>query len=250
MGTTNGLVQNYGTPNSIERAVMHKAWKIHHWKKNDFTSWHHHDWGGQYMPTNIIHPCYQGSWGQHGVHLGTTGPRWAPCWPHEPCCRGWYFRSSTLVNPDLKRHSVACRDVFSWPEQLSGCNKERQCIPLNLSWEMVDNCNIPRVKYHYNWINSKHCMAPNHVDWINNATRRECTNQLGSIMSLQCHRVTSHVTIGDGDCFTGTGMDPVSLSCSFTAHKIMFFEIYTSESNLKIWTRLILVRLYNAISAV
>ena len=33
-------------------------------------------------------PWYQGSWGQHGAHLGPTGPRWAPCWPHEPCCLG------------------------------------------------------------------------------------------------------------------------------------------------------------------
>ena len=28
--------------------------------------------------------------GQHGAHLGPTGPRWAPCWPYEPyylgCC--------------------------------------------------------------------------------------------------------------------------------------------------------------------
>ena len=24
----------------------------------------------------------------HGAHLGTTGPRWAPCWPHEPCYLG------------------------------------------------------------------------------------------------------------------------------------------------------------------
>ena len=21
----------------------------------------------------------------HGAHQGPTGPRWAPCWPHEPC---------------------------------------------------------------------------------------------------------------------------------------------------------------------
>ena len=26
--------------------------------------------------------------GQHGAHLGPTGPRWAPCWPHEPCYQG------------------------------------------------------------------------------------------------------------------------------------------------------------------
>ena len=30
-------------------------------------------------------PKYQGSWGQHGAHLGPTGPRWVPCWPHELC---------------------------------------------------------------------------------------------------------------------------------------------------------------------
>ena len=30
----------------------------------------------------------QGSRGQHVVHLGPTGPRWAPCWPHELCYLG------------------------------------------------------------------------------------------------------------------------------------------------------------------
>ena len=29
------------------------------------------------------HSWKQGSWGQYGAHLGPTGPRWAPCWPHE-----------------------------------------------------------------------------------------------------------------------------------------------------------------------
>ena len=30
------------------------------------------------------------SWGQHGVHLGPTGPRWAPCGPHELCYLGLF----------------------------------------------------------------------------------------------------------------------------------------------------------------
>ena len=30
----------------------------------------------------------KGSWGLHGAHLGPTGPRWAPCWPHELCYLG------------------------------------------------------------------------------------------------------------------------------------------------------------------
>ena len=25
----------------------------------------------------------------YGAHLGPAGPRWAPCWPNEPCSQGW-----------------------------------------------------------------------------------------------------------------------------------------------------------------
>ena len=37
---------------------------------------------------SLQHPRQQSSWGQHGCHLGPVGPRWAPCWPHEPCYQG------------------------------------------------------------------------------------------------------------------------------------------------------------------
>ena len=36
----------------------------------------------------IWHQGSWSSWGQHGAHLGPTGPRWAPCWPHKLCCLG------------------------------------------------------------------------------------------------------------------------------------------------------------------
>ena len=36
----------------------------------------------------IFHRMTWGSWGQHGAHLGTTGPMCAPCWPHESCYLG------------------------------------------------------------------------------------------------------------------------------------------------------------------
>ena len=38
-------------------------------------------------------PQKQGSCGQQGAHLGPVVPRWAPCWPHEPCYLGqfWLF---------------------------------------------------------------------------------------------------------------------------------------------------------------
>ena len=37
----------------------------------------------------------QGSWGQRGAHLGLTGPRWAPCWPHELCYLGRLYHLVT-----------------------------------------------------------------------------------------------------------------------------------------------------------
>ena len=42
------------------------------------------DWLGSFLIScTIDETAWQGSWGQHGAHLGPTGPRWAPCWPHE-----------------------------------------------------------------------------------------------------------------------------------------------------------------------
>ena len=35
--------------------------------------------------------------GQHGVHLGPTGPRWAPCWPHKLCYLGILERSLVIT---------------------------------------------------------------------------------------------------------------------------------------------------------
>ena len=37
-------------------------------------------------------------WGQHGAQLGPTGPRWATCWPHEPCYLGSDYISKILYD--------------------------------------------------------------------------------------------------------------------------------------------------------
>ena len=42
------------------------------------------------------------SWGQHGAHLGPTGPRWAQCWPHETC----YLGRTTTVKLQLQQHHI------------------------------------------------------------------------------------------------------------------------------------------------
>ena len=47
------------------------------------------------------HPRYQGWWGQYGAHLGPTGPRWAPCWPHELYYLGFVLCFNTISKASL-----------------------------------------------------------------------------------------------------------------------------------------------------
>ena len=56
--------------------------------------------------------------GQHGAHLGPTGPRWAPCWHHELCYLGavpWITttKSTTIkrvhVSWDVRRNNLSVR---------------------------------------------------------------------------------------------------------------------------------------------
>ena len=56
----------------------------------------------------IWNPREQSTWGQHGAHLGPFGPRWAPCWPHEPCYQG---------------SSAACweRNIPGWYDKYQSC---------------------------------------------------------------------------------------------------------------------------------
>ena len=68
-------------------------------------------------------PREQSSWGQHGAHLCPVGPRWAPCWPHEPYYQGMMQILSTLwiliaiktrisVSEVLSMHQVF--PLFTW----------------------------------------------------------------------------------------------------------------------------------------
>ena len=40
----------------------------------------------------VNRPWEQGSWGQHGAHLGPVSPRWAPCWPRGLCYLGTFLQ--------------------------------------------------------------------------------------------------------------------------------------------------------------
>ena len=53
--------------------------------------------------------------GQHGAHLGPVGPRWALCWPHEPCYQGYYAMISpcwTMINEYISDISTFAMALF------------------------------------------------------------------------------------------------------------------------------------------
>ena len=94
-------------------------------------------------------PRSQGSWGQHGAHLGPIGPRWAPCCPHEPCYQGshclltmehkstncemqaWVLWSVTHLPPACECHSCSAVTMKNWchlymlPQPIMHCPKIR-----------------------------------------------------------------------------------------------------------------------------
>ena len=55
----------------------------------------------------------------NGAHLGPVGPRWAPCWPHEPCYQGKaeYDTGIDLSTTQITPSHVSCGvvGVFSKP---------------------------------------------------------------------------------------------------------------------------------------
>ena len=54
-------------------------------------------------------PRYQDSWGPHKAHLGHVGPRWAPCWLHEPCYQASYCNGVFCPTPEvLNSHWLYC----------------------------------------------------------------------------------------------------------------------------------------------
>ena len=59
-------------------------------------------------------PWYQGSWGQHGVHLGPKGPRRAPRWPHELCYLGYCFPSVSYSLSQIPDQNNSMLPLYGW----------------------------------------------------------------------------------------------------------------------------------------
>ena len=79
--------------------------------------------------STITIPRLQSSWGQHGAHLGPVGPRWAPCWPLEPCYQGLYslqlaaFNTSSDDRVGYERIMTETERLSCWKLFLSGCTE-------------------------------------------------------------------------------------------------------------------------------
>ena len=85
------------------------------------------------------------TWGLHGAHLRPTGPRWAPCWPHDPCYLGfsftfngkfvwlqfyfWILTISFIIQVQWKFRIVAIQFFFIWSPQILAHTAQ-------LSWHM------------------------------------------------------------------------------------------------------------------
>ena len=76
-------------------------------------------------------PREQSSRGQHGAHLGPVGPRWAPFWPHEPCCRGTRQGAGKYIRHRHGNH-CACRYLRypMWVMLLTQCQTRFFILPI------------------------------------------------------------------------------------------------------------------------
>ena len=63
------------------------------------------------------------------AHLGPVGPRWAPCWPHEPCYQGCSWHVSSVVVAWTKLWLLSCNHLIS----TGG-------IPTSFRWHLSIGC--------------------------------------------------------------------------------------------------------------
>ena len=80
------------------------------------------------LPGNVKPPRLHSSWDQHGAHLGPVGPRWAPCWPHEPCYQGW-LNDICMDDCDWPSASKVTLKGVGWYKSTDACeaNQKNMC---------------------------------------------------------------------------------------------------------------------------
>ena len=130
-------------PLPVIKSTNHQRKSIaFHWEKVQFHKisddiWRH------YATMRATHidlwgwPWERGSWGQHRADLGPTGPRWAPCWPHELCYLGPFSNLYTWYTEftSHKIHGTVYSISMSLLCDFTEChNNPNQCIMIYTIW--------------------------------------------------------------------------------------------------------------------
>ena len=74
-------------------------------------------------------PRWQSSWGQHGAHLGPVGPRWAPCWPHEPSNQGMYSQRLVCALRGIQSSLINSVPIMAkTPNEMTLSGRQKFCL--------------------------------------------------------------------------------------------------------------------------
>ena len=92
----------------IDKLIIIKCWymKFNHQKTSTLLHCN-----SVIISTNDLIPQLAKFMGPTWAHLGPVGPRWAPCWAHEPCYQGWLLTESVIIGHHT--HSPVYHDTFS-----------------------------------------------------------------------------------------------------------------------------------------
>ena len=111
--------------------------------------------------SNAIGDRLQGSWSQHGAHLGPVGPRWAPRWSHELCYQGSHYQVDGW--PAIRCRGNHCQAHFCFIESLApgrcGSNfksviSEHMCYTLQFKSYSAGTCSQVNPTGHQEWYKS------------------------------------------------------------------------------------------------
>ena len=91
----------------------------------------------QWCQAKAKQPRLQGSRGPLGAHLGPTGPRWAPCWPHAIWERfHWLFWPNVIYRTTYNHGDIVlCFAVIkSWPNQTKLRQYKTRIMSFKFQW--------------------------------------------------------------------------------------------------------------------
>ena len=103
----------------------------------------------------ILAPQIARFMGLHGAHLGTTGPRWAPCWPHEPYYQGRYLMVHNILVVMINK--ILKNGIQEFGLVIPPFPATRHCLDKSrwITRFMTQNYDIQGVNHAVNYMNTR-----------------------------------------------------------------------------------------------